>query len=220
MHRYIVTFLWLSTLTIAAFAQTGADSLSKRYPSGSFAPPIKEKRYHPDSTHRPHTAVMRSLFLPGLGQLYNHRWWKLPIIYGGLGLMGSAAIANQKQYNRYSALAILQRDVDPSSPKSPHYALYKKYKTDYKYFKDLPPDRITGQANYFQRYRDLSILGVLAFWTINTLDAYIDAKFINSFSVDNNLSINPVSNAGKAPAYAASNVNGFNPGLRITFVMR
>jgi hypothetical protein len=163
---------------------------------------------------------MRSLFLPGFGQLYNHRWWKLPIIYGGLGLLGSATIANQKQYKRYSALAILQRDGDPSSPKSRNYALYQQYKTDYKYFKDLPPDQINNGVNYFQRFRDLSILGVLAFWTLNTLDAYIDAKFINSFSVDNNLSINPVSDVGGAPVYAAGSMGMFNPGLKITFVMR
>jgi hypothetical protein len=213
-------FLWLSTLAFAAVAQTRADSLSKRAPSGSFAPPIKEKRYHPDSTHRPHTAVMRSLFLPGLGQLYNHRWWKLPIIYSGLGFLGAATISNQKQYNKYSALAILQRDGNPSSPQSRNYALYQKYKTDYKYFKDVPRDQINGQANYFQRFRDLSILGVLACWTINTLDAYIDAKFINSFSVDNNLSINPVSDAGGKPVYAANSMNIFNPGLKITFVIR
>jgi len=219
MHRYIVTFLWLSALTFTSVAQTRADSLSKRFHSATLAPPVKEKGYHPDSTHRPHTAVMRSLFLPGLGQLYNHRWWKLPIIYGGLGLLGSATIANQKQYNKYSALAILQRDGDPSSPKSRNCALYQKYKADYKYFKNLPPEQINSQVKYFQRFRDLSILGVLAFWTVNTLDAYIDAKFIKNFSVDNNLSVNSVSVAG-APVYAASSVGMFNPGLKITFVIR
>jgi hypothetical protein len=207
-------------LVFTSLAQTRVDSLRKRFPSGSFAPPIKEKRYHPDSLHRPHTAVMRSLFLPGLGQLYNHRWWKLPIIYGGFGFLGSAAIANQQQYKRYSALAILQRDRDSSSPQSRNYALYQQYKTDYKYFKDLPPDQINSQANYFQRFRDLSILGVLAFWTLNTLDAYIDAKFINSFSVDNNLSINPVSDVSRAQVYAANSMGMFNPGLKITFVIR
>lgn len=52
----------------------------------------KEKKYYPDSPHKSHTAVVRSLMLPGLGQLYNHRWWKIPIIYGGLGFLGSAVV--------------------------------------------------------------------------------------------------------------------------------
>src|ERR1700730_5897092 len=45
--------------------------------------PKKEKFHHPDSTHSPFKAVMESAFLPGLGQFYNHRWYKVPFIYTG-----------------------------------------------------------------------------------------------------------------------------------------
>jgi hypothetical protein len=224
MFRYIFTFLWLFTLAFAATAQTGADSLRKKYPSGSFAPVIKNQRYYTDSLHSPHKAFMRSLFLPGLGQLYNNRWWKVPIVYGGIGLLGSAVAFNQKNYKLFSSLAILKRD-DPAaltSPQNHHYALYQKYKTEYIVHKDWLETDLTNTADYYQRFRDLSVLGVLAFWTINVLDAYIDAKFINSFSVDNNLTISPVSDVSGLFTYASTGIGtgSINPGLKIIFVMR
>src|SRR5215469_18807961 len=78
----------------AAHIQTRADSLAIKHDSTTskrYKPKItKEKTYHPDSLHSPHKALMHSLIIPGWGQLYNHQWWKVPIIYGGLGLLGDA----------------------------------------------------------------------------------------------------------------------------------
>src|ERR1700759_4002173 len=61
----------------------------------------KEKVYHPDSTHSPHKAVIRSLIIPGWGQVYNHRWWKVPIIYGVLGSLGYGIVFNTQNYNLF-----------------------------------------------------------------------------------------------------------------------
>src|ERR1700760_3682276 len=68
---------------------------SKRY----YPKITKEKTYHPDTLHDPHKAVMRSLMIPGWGQIYNHRWWKLPLIYAGIGLLGDVVVFNQHYYS-------------------------------------------------------------------------------------------------------------------------
>ncbi|HVV56265.1 MAG TPA: DUF5683 domain-containing protein, partial [Mucilaginibacter sp.] len=71
------------------------DSLNSK----RFKPKItKEKVYHPDSLHSPHKALIRSLIIPGWGQLYNRQWWKVPIIYAGLGLLGDVVVFNNKYY--------------------------------------------------------------------------------------------------------------------------
>ena len=62
--------------------------------------PKKEKLYHPDSTHSPFKAVMESAFLPGLGQIYNHKWWKAPFIYTGFSLLTITIIYNYRHYQQ------------------------------------------------------------------------------------------------------------------------
>src|SRR5437588_10353977 len=88
------------------------DSLNRKRDSvisRPFKPKItKEKVYHPDTLHNPHKAVMRSLMIPGWGQIYNRRWWKLPIVYGGLGLLGDVVVFNQKYYKLFLAEAKLR----------------------------------------------------------------------------------------------------------------
>ena len=81
-----------------------ADSLKE---SRFFTPQVKPKKkepvYHPDSTHSPRKAVMRSLYFPGLGQIYNRHglWWRLPAIYGGLAALAYNIYTNGKDYNAF-----------------------------------------------------------------------------------------------------------------------
>ncbi|WP_183563406.1 DUF5683 domain-containing protein [Mucilaginibacter sp. SP1R1] len=179
---------------------------------GSFAPPIKdEKAYHPDSLHSPHKAVMHSLFVPGWGQLYNHRWWKVPIIYGGIGLLGAAIIFNQKYYTEYITLAKYKRQGTAPGPNDKYYADFIAYgnsasETDF-----------ANAADGNRRNRDLSILGIFAVWGIQTIDAYIDAKFIHSYTVDNNLAMKITPSVLGQPVYGQSANMAFIPALKITF---
>jgi hypothetical protein len=183
---------------------------------GSFAPPIKknEKVYHPDSLHSAHKAVMHSLMVPGWGQLYNHRWWKVPIVYGGMGLLVSAVIFNQKYYNQDIAIYNYRREGKPPTPSQ---AYYKEYQLYAQY--NVPDASIISEMDGYRRNRDLSILGILAFWGIQTIDAYIDAKFIHSYTVDNNLGMNMKITPGlmNQPLYAQSANPAYIPSIKITF---
>ena len=187
-----------------------------------FTPKVKkEKVYHPDSTHIPSVAVKRSLILPGLGQIYNRKYWKLPIVYGGLGLLASAIIFNQKYFTQFLALARIKSLGRLPVAGDPEYASYVKYKTQYDLYSAQSLDFFTNASYAYQRNRDLSILGVLGLWGIQAIDAYIDAKFMSSFTVDNDLSMKVTPSLINQPAYAMANVsNAYIPGIKITFTLK
>src|SRR3569833_159908 len=81
----------------------------------------KEKVYHIDTTHSPHKAVIRSLIIPGWGQVYNHKIWKVPIIYGALGLLGDAIVFNNKYYKEFLQLSIYRNHLITPKPGNPYY---------------------------------------------------------------------------------------------------
>lgn len=220
MYKFLFVIGFMMVFAFAAAAQTAdtastgkKDTIKKASNTapGSFAPPIKkEKAYHPDSLHSPHKAVMHSLMVPGWGQLYNHRWWKVPIIYGGIGLLASAVIFNQKYYSEFITLArYRERGVAPVKG--------DKYYDDYILYANVSDQNIRDVADNSRRNRDLSILGILAAWGIQTIDAYIDAKFIHSFTVDNDLSMKVTPGLIGQPVYAQNVNSAFIPALKITF---
>ncbi|MDN3580183.1 DUF5683 domain-containing protein [Mucilaginibacter flavus] len=177
---------------------------------GSFAPPIKkEKVYHPDSTHSPHKAVMHSLMIPGWGQVYNHSWWKVPIIYGGLGLLGSAVVFNQKYYKQFDVVAHYYRNGITPKTTDPYYKEWKAY-TD----NQVPAQNVYDYLDSYRRNRDLAILGILGAWGIQTVEAYIEAKFINAYTVDNNFSMKVTPSLINQPVYAQSS---YVPAIKVTF---
>jgi hypothetical protein len=191
----------------------------------SFAPKIKkEKVYHPDSTHSPRLAVRRSLFIPGWGQYYNRELWyiKVPAIYLGLGLLGNAIIVNQKQYKIYLALARISKSGGIPQPGDRLYPLYNKYKTQYNLYVGTYGASYTdleNAANGYQRNFQISILSVIAVWGVQAVEAYITAKFINAYTVDNNLSFKVSPTLMNQPVYASNFNNAFIPGLKFTFTL-
>lgn len=226
MYKYLLLVWFLACFALKAAAQqpdtstivkTQKDTLvstkQDSIAASMFRPKVKKEKervYHPDTTHSPHKAIMRSLMIPGWGQLYNHRWWKVPVIYGGLGLLGVAIIFNASNYNEFIALAHYREKGIVPTPTMPYYAEYNLYANQ------------TSQAIYdasdgYHRYRDLCILGLLGAWGINVIDAYIDAKFQHSYSVDSNLSFKVTPSLLNQPTYALVPVNALIPGLKFTF---
>lgn len=184
--------------------------------SKAFVPKIaEEKIYHPDSTHSPKRAVLRSLMVPGWGQLYNHRWWKTPVIYGGLGLIGWMYVFNQKYYTENLAVAQYRKRGFVPGPGDKYYQLYSQY-AQYGYTDASIEEAVRG----YRRYRDLSVLLFAAAWGINVLDAYIDAKFIHSYSMDDNLSFKVSPQLLSTPVYAYGGGSSYFPGLKVTFTLK
>ena len=179
--------------------------------SPAFIPKIKkEKKYHPDSTHSPHKAVMRSLMIPGWGQVYNRRWWKVPLVYTGIGLLGWAVVFNQQYYTEFLAIAKYRRRGEVPAPTAEYYQQYQEYS-------GTPDSFIESSVNGYRRNRDLSILAILGAWGIQMIDAYIDAKFMHSYTMDNDLSLKVSPGLINPPMYAQNFNGAYIPGLKVTF---
>jgi hypothetical protein len=220
MYKCLLVIWLMLGLAVAAKAQqpdtiavkNKKDSLNRAKDSVTskrYYPKItKEKTYHPDSLHDPHKAVMRSLMIPGWGQLYNHRWWKVPLIYGGLGLLGDVIIYNQKNYTLFLKEALLREKGIVNTPQNnPDLA-------------QVQNQDVIDYTNIYRRDRDLGILGFIGAWGVQMIDAYIDAKFIRSYTMDNNLSIKVSPGTIGQPLYALNNSYTFIPAVKITFTLK
>ncbi|RED19475.1 hypothetical protein BD847_3760 [Flavobacterium cutihirudinis] len=121
----------------------------------------------------PAKAAFYSAILPGLGQAYNKKYWKIPLVYAGIGTSLYFYIDNNKKYHDY-------RDA------------YKRRlegynDDDYQY---LDESRLIAGQKFYQRNRDLSALFVVGFYVLNIIDANVDAALIQ-FNVNERLSMRP-----------------------------
>jgi Family of unknown function (DUF5683) len=120
----------------------------------------------------PAKAAFYSAILPGLGQAYNKKYWKIPLVYGAIGTSLYFYLDNNKKYNNY-------RDA------------YKKrlegLPDDYQFLDD---SRLIAGQKFYQRNRDLSALFVVGFYVLNIIDANVDAALIQ-FNVNERLSLRP-----------------------------
>ncbi|MGI4806300.1 MAG: DUF5683 domain-containing protein, partial [Janthinobacterium lividum] len=163
-----------------------------------------QKVYHPDSTHSPHKAIIKSLMLPGTGQIYNRQYWKLPIVYGGFaGLAYSFHVAQTNYKPLLNELKAREKGSTTDAIKYPKDVYTDPYLTVYK--------------DFYHRNRDLTIIGTVAFWGIQAIDAYIAAKFQHSYTMDNNLAFKISTSILSESTYACV---GFVPGLKVTMEMK
>lgn len=121
----------------------------------------------------PAKAAFYSAILPGLGQAYNKKYWKIPLVYGAIGTSLYFYIDSQKKYNSY-------RDA---------YKRRLQGYSDDKY-SFLDNNRLISAQKFYQRNRDLSSLFVVGFYVLNIIDANVDAALLQ-FNVNENLSVKP-----------------------------
>ncbi len=137
----------------------------------------------------PRRAAMRSLMLPGLGQIYNKRWWKVPLVYGGFIGIGLVFEFNQRNYKVFLKEAQF-RELNPEKTENPLYSGYTN-------------EGIIQIKDAYRRDRDLSVLAGLGFYAITIIDAYVDAKFFR-FDISDELSLKVQPTVGQVPVHASS----------------
>lgn len=140
----------------------------------------------------PNKAVLYSAIFPGLGQLYNRKYWKLPIIYGGFLGFAYAISWNGRMYNDYTAAYKAIKSDDPMS--SANIAIWGPFIHGRNPADFTPSDIATFQNSFkrnrdtYRRYRDLSIIGAVALYGLCMIDAYVDAHLFD-FDISPDLSL-------------------------------
>ena len=149
---------------------------------------VVETGFKPD----PKKAVIYSAIFPGLGQIYNRKYWKLPILYGGFVGLSYAITWNNSHYQDYfdaqRALLDDNPDNDDIWKKMLPYGMDPET-ADRNWFSDVVKDR----KNYFRYYRDLSIIITVALYGLGIVDAYVDAQLFEfDVSPDLSMRVEPV----------------------------
>ena len=134
--------------------------------------------------YNPGKAALRSAILPGLGQIYNKKYWKLPIVYGALGVSAGVFIFNFTSYRdtRFAFKAKTEASVpNATAADSVNYFKIKSPLQRYsletlRYYRDT-----------YRRYIDNSVLTFIILWGLNVVDAAVDAH-LKAFDVSPDLS--------------------------------
>lgn len=147
-----------------------------------------------DKPHSPTKATIMSAALPGLGQIYNKKYWKLPIIYGGIGTSLYFAFTNHDSFKKFKTAYGQRIDGDPN--------------TIDQYVDVLSDEGIKSNMDFHQRNRDLSYIFAGLLYVLNIVDAAVDAHLYN-FPKNDKLSFNLQPNI----EYTAN--NGVSKGFKL-----
>ncbi len=176
-NKFIYIFLFLSVNSLIA-QKSDKLSLSNQKELNFKNRPIEKNNYY--NPLAPAKAAFYSAVLPGLGQIYNKRYWKVPIVYLGIGTSIYFYKLNNDDYNRF-------RDA------------YKRrlagYTDDEFWGNGTTPivssDRLEDAQKTAKRNKDLSIAVAVVFYLLNIIDANVDAH-LRQFNVNNDLTLEPV----------------------------
>ncbi len=141
-------------LTIhSAIAQKMQDSLEKR--------------------HSPKLAATLSAVVPGLGQAYNKKYWKIPVIYAGMGTLAYLTYRNNKYYQHFKNA---YKELSQTNPNGFYYMYHTTFTLS----------GLDAGKNYYRRYRDMYAIFTVGAYLLNIIDATVDA-YLFDFDVSDNL---------------------------------
>ena len=137
----------------------------------------------------PETATWLALAIPGGGQIYNRKFWKLPIVYGGFVGCLYAYNWNGQMYKDYRQAYL---DIMDSDPNTNSYKDFFRPGYDYEANKEYLKELFKKRKDRYRRWRDLSIFSFIGVYALSVVDAYVDAQLSNfDISEDIHLSIEP-----------------------------
>lgn len=168
---------------------------------------VKVQRWVPDSKR----ALWLALAIPGGGQIYNRKYWKIPIIYGGFLGCIYAVNWNNSMYRDYSQAYI---DIMDSDPNTQSYMNFLPSNYDVQGNMQRLKDIFKRKKDYYRRYRDLSIFCIIGVYALSVVDAYVDAE-LSSFEINDDLSmkIHPAILNDTKRYVAGSGMNGNSYGI-------
>lgn len=154
--------------------------------------------------HSPRKAALLSL-VPGLGQAYNQKYWKIPIVYTALGISGYAIWFNAFYYNDLKDAYLIRTDGDSTT--TDDYALLIPSETS-----------LLQYAQYYKKNLDLSVIVFSAIYILNIVDAVVDAHLFD-FDISDDLSLR-VDPYYRLPMYAVNTYNAGNSSFGVTLKLK
>lgn len=147
-----------------------SDSLLQAQRADSIA---RAKALHKKIYSGPRRASIMSAILPGLGQVYNKKYWKVPVIYVGLGAFGYFFLSNHQEFKYYQKNLRAEADDDPSTVNELYW---------------LNATQLQAEKIRFRKYRDYCGVGFAVMYLLNVIDANVDAH-LKTFDVSDDLSL-------------------------------
>lgn len=172
-------------------------------------PELPRQRFVPN----PKRALWLSLVLPGAGQIYNRKYWKLPFIYGGFLGCTYALMWNQQMYRDYSQAYLDIMDDDPRTCSylemlPPRYDITGREEQFKKLFK--------RKKDFYRRYRDLSAFCFVGVYLLSVVDAYVDAQ-LSEFDISPDLSMSVRPAVMEAQGISTGRNTAYGVGCCLTF---
>lgn len=146
----------------------------------------KSKRDWATWSPDPKKAMWLAIVLPGAGQIYNKKYWKLPIVYGGFLGCIYAMRWNNQMYSDYSQAYMDIMDDDPQTQSYNQFLHLGNTITDEN--KERYQNLFKKRKDYYRRYRDLSIFALVGVYALSVIDAYVDAS-LSQFDISKDLSL-------------------------------
>lgn len=163
----------------------------------------------------PQKALWMALVFPGAGQIYNRKYWKLPIFYGGFLGCVYALSWNNTMYRDYSQAYI---DIMDSDPNTKSYMNFIPASYDVNANMDRLKELFRRKKDFYRRYRDLSMFCMIGVYLLSVVDAYVDAE-LSSFDIskDISLKVKPTIINDRQRFMAGSGINGSSYGVQCSF---
>jgi hypothetical protein len=213
---YLSLVLLLTLLEVQGFSQAKNDTIPS-FIKGKEVPPYPkpEKRdspYKVDSLsrkkHDPRKATLYSTFFPGLGQIYNRKYWKLPIVYAAVGIPTYTYFYNKSWYEKcqYALVCVINGTTDPDS--------LSKIDSKLQFLVTSKDDNsLRTYRNEYRKDQDYSVIFFLLFYGLQIVDATVDAHLMD-FDVSNELTMRV---RAMDPSVLAGFSRGAGMGLSLVF---
>jgi hypothetical protein len=180
--KKIILFLLVFTGSCELCLSQKKDSTAIKDSSPVVKPKPVNKYDSATLLHSPRKAALRSAILPGWGQVYNKKYWKLPIVYGALGICTYVFVYNLNNYNDFRFAYRVKYNMRVNQTDT---ALFPKIRRE---LQPLSEESLRFQRNLFRRDIDYSALVFILLWGLQVVDASVDAH-LKTFDVSPDLSL-------------------------------
>jgi len=189
--RFLTLFCFCIFIRAVSFAQqvdsVKIDSVKAESPDTARLKSGFTLRLLPEE-HSPKVAGIASAIVPGLGQAYNKKYWKIPIVYAALATSSYFIYYNYTIYSNFRKAYDLRIDADSTTFLS-SFNIWYVFSTQTVYLTNYSDYDLQTLENTYRRYVDISVLVTFAVYALNIVDAVVDAHLYN-FDVSDNLSMN------------------------------